>query len=421
MLKKTFVILFSLIFMVTSLVSKTDSARANEKVQGTLGQYIVVLKDNKSNSKEVANAMAEEYGLEVTYTYENVFKGFATTIPEEKMAALVNDPQVEFISEDREVSITQFGGSRPRPKQVLPTGINRINAENKSNKGTDINVAIIDTGINYNHFDLHDNMAGGTNCSTGTRGYADGNGHGTHVAGIVAARSDNFIGVVGVAPRAKLWAVRVLDDNGSGTWSSVICGIDFVTSHAPANGGPITVANMSFSGNGTSDNNCGYSNGDALHYAICNSRNAGVTYVAAAGNFGADASNFVPASYDDAVITVSNLGDSDGVGGGLGEDTGYGPDDTFAYNSNYGSVVDIGAPGVDIYSTWLGAQYMYLSGTSMATPHVSGAVALYLYTHPGASWTVVRDALRNMGETVGNGHTDPSGLHPEPVLRVDTL
>ena len=178
---------------------------------------------------------------------------------------------------------------------------------------------------------------------------------------------------------------------------------------------------MSLGGREKSDNDCGNTNGDALHKAICNSRDAGVTYVVAAGNESDDASLHVPSAYDDAVITVSAMADSDGILGGLGAATSYGADDTFATFSNYGSVVDIAAPGVKILSTWKGGGYATISGTSMASPHVAGAVALYLYTNPGASWMTVRDALMTLGEVLGAGHTDPSGLHPEVVLKADAL
>ncbi len=227
--------------------------------------------------------------------------------------------------------------------------------------------------------------------------------------------------VVGVAPSAKLWSIRVLDKNGSGTWSSVICGLDVVAANGPANGGSITVANMSLGGGGVSDNNCGNTNNDALHKAVCRVRDSGVTIVVAAGNSGVDASGFVPAAYDDAVITVSALADSDGKPGGLGAGTSYGADDTFATFSNWGTPVDIGAPGVSINSTWLGGGYKSISGTSMASPHVAGAAALYLATNPGASWITVRDTLIGLGEAAGAGHTDPSLKHPEAVLRADTL
>lgn len=375
-------------------------------------QYIVVLNDNVSDETESSRRLVKTHGLGFLQIYHHAFKGFAAVIPDQALQKVKDDPEVAFVSEDRSVSILQSS-------QIIPTGIDRVNAENKTNLGTGVHVAVIDTGIDLKHPDLMANIAGGKNCSTG-KSYADGNGHGTHVAGTIAALN-NAAGVVGISPEAKLWSVRVLNNSGSGTWSSVICGIDFVISKSPGNGGPITVANMSLGGGGTSDNNCGNLNSDALHKAICKARDNGVTVVVAAGNSAADASFMVPAAYDDAVITVSALADSDGKPGGLGASTTYGADDTFASFSNFGNVVDLGAPGVDIASTWKGGGYATISGTSMATPHVSGAAALYIHTHPGASWIEVRDSLKTLGELNGNGHNDPSHQHPEPVLMVGQL
>ena len=129
------------------------------------------------------------------------------------------------------------------------------------------------------------------------------------------------------------------------------------------------------------------------------------------------------AAYDDAVITVSALADSDGAPYQKGSPTAYGVDDTFATFSNYGSVVDLGAPGVDIYSTYKRGRYAYLSGTSMAAPHVSGAAALYIKKNSASAptWNQVRDGLKALAENLGSGHTDPSGLHPEPFVRADSL
>ena len=412
-LKYSFVVLvvFSLVFTGLNLTQA-----AGKRVDGKVpGQYIVVLKDNVSDVDSVSDDIVRKHGLGKLHTYKNTIKGFAVAMTEDKIRNLKNDPRVEFVSEDRYVSIDAKAHGLTQSVQSLPKGVDRINAENKTNTGAGVNVAIIDTGIDLKHPDLKNNIVGGKNCSTG-RSYNDGNGHGTHVAGTVAAL-DNGIGAVGVAPQAKLWAVRVLDNSGSGTWSSVICGVDFVTSKASV----IKVANMSLGGGGTSDNNCGLTNNDALHKAICKSRDAGVTYVVAAGNSASDASNSVPAAYNDAVITVSALADSDGQPGGTGSATSYGADDTFASFSNYGSVVDLGAPGVNIYSTWKGGTYKTISGTSMASPHVTGAAALYIATHAGALWMEVRDALMSLGEGIGADHTDPSGFHPEPVVRADTL
>jgi subtilisin family serine protease len=314
--------------------------------------------------------------------------------------------------------------------QSLPTGIDRINAELSARDGTGIEVAVIDTGIDTSHPDLKANILGGKNCSTGKpTAYQDGNGHGTHVAGTIAAIK-NTVGVVGVAPAAKLWAVRVLDNSGNGSWSSVICGIDFVTSQASH----IKVANMSLGGTGTSDV-CGLSTTSALHAAICRSVAAGVTYVVAAGNENDDVKNHVPAAYPE-VIAVSALADSYGKSCGAGSATSYGADDTFASFSNYATLATdlariIGAPGVNIYSTWKGGGYNTISGTSMATPHVAGAAALYLQTHPTATPTQVKTALLAAGEakdTNVNGECATgifshvsSTKHPEAVLRTEGL
>jgi len=374
------------------------------------GQYIVVLKDAVASPQGVASEMVKAKGLTVNAVYSSALKGFAASIPAAQLDNIARDPRVQFISEDREVSAVA---------QTTPIGISRIQAPlNTSNKGTGIGVAVIDTGIDLTHPDLKANIIANTSCIRGKKTGNDDNGHGSHVAGTIAAL-DNGVGVVGVAPQAKLAAVKVLNSAGSGTWSSVICGIDWVTANASTYN--IQVANMSLGGNGMSDSNCGTSNHDALHKAICNSAAAGITYVVAAGNNGANTNGFVPAAYDDSVITVSALADSDGASGGLGISTSYGADDTFATFSNYGNSVDLGAPGVAIFSTWKKGSYNTISGTSMATPHAAGAAALYAKSHPGSSWSQVRDGLKAAAELLNNGHTDPSGLHPEPVLQTATL
>ena len=387
-------------------------------------QYIVVF-DKVPNSRAAAQDVARRHGLSLLHVYEHALKGFAAQIPGAALSALARDPRVQFISEDRVVVAYQ---------QTLPTGVNRINAELRTNTGAGVNVAVLDTGIDLSHPDLQANILGGKNCSTG-KSYNDGNGHGTHVAGIIAALN-NDIGVVGVAPGALLWVVRVLNNAGMGSWSSVICGIDSVDSKAPVRGGSITVVNMSLGGSGTDDGNCGLTNNDALHRAICRAVGDGVTFVVAAGNSGADLRGFVPAAYNE-VIAVTALGDSDGTPCGTGGPTSYSADDTFASFSNFATLLEdrsrvIAAPGVSIYSTYKGGGYATLSGTSMASPHVAGAAALYIATHTGASPATVRDALRTAGEppdvnflseclSGGVSHTDPSGLHPEPVARADSL
>ena len=337
------------------------------------GQYIVVLRDGTPDVPTVANEHARSHGAGLLHIDEHALRGYAATIPSARLAAIRADARVAFISEDRLVAATA---------QTLPTGIKRIDGElsdTASGNGlgsVDVDVAIIDTGIDLDHPDL--NVVGGKNCVRGGS-HDDGNGHGTHVAGTVGAK-DNAAGVVGVAPGARLWAVRVLDNRGSGSWSGIICGINWVTDNA----GTIEVANMSLGGSGSDDTDGGncLNTKDALHKAICSSVAAGVTYTVAAGNSSADAKGFVPAAYDE-VITVSALADFNGLPGGNGAATCRADkDDTFADFSNFGADVDIIAPGVCINSTWKGGGYNTISGTSMAAPHVAGAAALYKVMYP---------------------------------------
>lgn len=416
--------ILSIALGVVYLFHLTFNVNAQGKPDVIPDKFIVVLKEDVGNPQDVANDMARTHGLSVEHVYMTALRGFSATIPQARLDKVKSDGRVQFVSEDKVVeAFTPSVLKAPKNDvttlaQTTPTGISRVNAPANTNKGTGIGVAVIDTGIDLKHPDLASNIVANKSCIVNRRNGNDDNGHGSHVAGTIAALN-NSRGVVGVAPEAKLIAVKVLNAAGSGSWSSVICGIDWVTANASKYN--IKVANMSLGGGGLSDNNCGNGNNDALHKAICKSTAQGVTYVVAAGNSGAEASKFVPAAYDDTVITVSALADSDGQAGGSGSATIYGADDTFASFSNYGGVIDLGAPGVAIYSTWKGGGYNTISGTSMATPHVAGSAALYIKSHPSSDWSQVLNDLKATAEVLGAGHTDPSELHPESVVQADTL
>lgn len=392
-----------LLFVTSVSVTAEPDTRNGQEVPG---RYIILLRSGAS-----AAAVAADHGLSIDHTYSSI-RGFSAAGAAGKLQALQRDPRVLSAEPDRFIVLspirrveTQF---HTNDFETLTSGIDRIDAD--LNPRTDVSavgIAIIDTGIWKTHVDL--NVAGGNNCTgRGTSKYNDDNGHGTHVAGIAAAKTGDNHGVRGVSPNARLYAVKVLDRNGSGFLSWVICGVDWVS----ANAAGIKVANMSLGFQGSSS---------ALNTAIANSVGAGVTYAVAAGNSSSDASLFSPASHPD-VITVSAMGDSDGKCGGLGAATSNGADDTFATFSNRGSAVEIAAPGVDIESTYKGDKqnpgglYASMSGTSMASPHVAGAAAQYKASNPAANPLQVKDAL--LGAAVAAATTCTAAGDGGPNLAV---
>ena len=371
--------------------------------------YIIVFKDTTNPSAE-APGLAKAYGLQTGFIYEHALKGISAFVPEGRLEALKHDPRVAYVVADMERSIDV---------QSMPTGIQRIFAntnpeiaiDGSDDYRVDVDVAVIDTGIDFQHPDL--NVMGGVNCTLSifsaycASGGDDDHYHGTHVAGTIGA-IDNGIGVVGVAPGARLWAVKVLNKRGSGWSSWIIAGIDWVA----ANADTIEVANMSLGGAGFSQ---------AEYDAIQGAVNAGVAFAVAAGNEDDDANNYSPGGFDN-VLSVSALADFDGVPGGLGSPTcRTDQDDTLADFSNWGSEVDIAAPGVCILSTYPLEQGEYgtISGTSMASPHVAGALALLASVNNPNNATDVY-ALYNQIKTNGNYNwTDDSGDEiKEPLLDV---
>jgi subtilisin len=409
-------------------VSKEAPTEAASNAVVIPGQYIVVLKSGgihprtASSTGDIAKSLAATImksvadklqTLDASIIFKNnfAFGGFTVKVPDARALDIIKqDPNVAFVEQDKLVHINS---------QILPTGIKRVGADqshtvagNGVGGNVDADIAILDTGISLSHPDL--NVYRQQTFVAGTTTANDDNGHGTHVAGIAAAK-DNSIGVVGVAPGARLWAVKVLDKDGAGAISTIIKGIDYVTQHA----NEIDVVNLSFG--------C-ECNSPALDAAINSSVQAGVTYTVAAGNDHKDASTFSPAN-DPSVIAVSAMADSDGKCGRTGPPTNHGNDDTLADFSNYGKVISISAPGVNILSTFKDNSYTTLSGTSMASPFVAGAAALYKSFHKSASPSEVRSALLNTGSIEstmcdGDGHGyfagDPDGLH-EPLLYVHAL
>ena len=275
--------------------------------------------------------------------------------------AIQRNPNVAYIEQDMQVKAFA---------QLLPRGVNRVDGDLSSTVSgngagsVNVDIAIVDTGIQISHPDL--NVYRQKSFVSYTTSANDDHGHGTHVAGIAAAK-DNTIGVVGVAPGARLWAVKVLGSSGSGSVSTVIKGIDYVTDNA----GLIDIANLSLGCECPST---------SLNTAISNSVKAGITYVVAAGNSGKNAASFSPANHP-SVIAVSAIVDSDGKCGHSGTSTTYGGDDRFASFSNYGSVIDIAAPGVSIYSTYKGGTYATLSGTEYGSCTCRRSGQLYTTLH----------------------------------------
>ena len=337
------------------------------------GRYIVVLEDGVNDPAQAAAKISRRNNAEVGFVYRNAIKGFSATIPNARVAEVREDSRVDFVEKD---------GTMRTVDQALPWGIDLIDADisstlagNGSGAVANVNAYIIDTGIDAGHPDL--NVVGHVNYAKGSN--TDCNGHGTHVAGTVAAR-DNMSDVVGVAPGAPLTGVKVLGCSGSGSTSGVIKGVDWVTANAtkPA------IANMSLGGGAST----------ALDNAVRNSAKSGVFYSLAAGNEGDLACNHSPAR--------AGAGTNNGIMTTAATDSG----NREASWSNYGSCVDIWAPGVSILSTRKGGGTTTKSGTSMASPHSGGTGALYLSSHTGASAASVEGALKSAATSTGTTSKD---------------
>jgi subtilisin family serine protease len=330
------------------------------------GQYIVVFKPGTPASAVTQAAEhARGSGASLRFVYDAALSGFAASLPDQALNGLVHNPNVEYIEVDQVVTIDT--------SQTPATwGIDRIdqralplnNTYSYNYTGTGVTAYIIDTGILAAHKEFGGRASVGIDTVGDGRNGVDCNGHGTHVAGTVGGAT------YGVAKGVNLVAVRVLNCSGSGTTSGVIAGINWVTSNHidPA------VANMSLGGGAST----------SLDTAVKNSINAGVTYAIAAGNNNKDACRYSPARVP-AALTVGATTNTD----------------SRASYSNYGSCVDLFAPGSSITSAWIGSNSATatISGTSMATPHVTGVAALYLQAHPTASPAAVAGGITSTATT----------------------
>jgi len=307
----------------------------------------------------------------VLHSYEILDNVLAVEVPVTALNGLLLNPNVVDVEFDAEVWMT--GKPAPsQPAQKLPWGINRIDAELANGTGLGITVCVVDTGIDKDHPDLQANIVGGRNfvakgTTVDSTKWDDDNGHGTHVAGTIAAL-DNTIGVVGVAPSASLLAAKVLNRQGSGYLSDVIAGVDYCVQ----NGAKVVSMSLGSS-----------SDVQVVHDAVDAAYASGALVVAAAGNDYGGAVSY-PAAYD-SVIAVSATDSNDII----------------ASFSNVGPQVELAAPGVSILSTYKGGGYATLSGTSMATPHISGVAALAIQSNPLLSNTEIRALLQSTADDFG--------------------
>ncbi len=331
-----------------------------------------------------------------------------------RLRALQHDPRVEAIVQDNAVyAFGKPGGGGSSTGQIIPEGVKRIGATNVWGgfTGAGIGVAVVDTGVDLQHADLAPVVDAFSSFAVGGSAQDD-NGHGTHVAGIIAARN-NSVGVVGVAPAAQIYAVKVLDASGSGSDASVIAGLNYVAENANSVTPQIRVVNMSLGRPASSD----ASDDIAMHAAIQNVVAKGITVVVAAGNdCGSQISDQVPAGFSE-VIAVASTTAKDGTKNRFGYGVGA---DTASYFTTDGASVAISAPGEDqenvsngyfissvgILSTRLGGGTTRMSGTSMASPHAAGVAALLYQQNGSLSPLQVRSKIVA-------GASNPDGAAPK--------
>ncbi|MFG2649420.1 S8 family peptidase [Streptomyces sp. NPDC048436] len=345
------------------------------------GSYIVTLKGGTKAPSDAGKGIAAKYGAKISHTYSTALNGYAVKAGSDEAKKLAGDADVASVVQDSTVSLDHTQKNPPS------WGLDRIDQKglplDKSytwpeSAGQGVTAYVIDTGVRTTHEDFGGRATSGWDFIDNDATAQDGNGHGTHVSATIAGKSH------GVAKKADVVGVRVLDDAGSGTTAQVIAGIDWVTKHAkkPA------VANLSLGGSANVQ----------LDAAVRNSIASGVTYTVAAGNDGLPAFLFSPARVQEAVtVGASDIKDAK------------------ASFSNWGGSLDLFAPGVDIASAWNtnDSAEKTISGTSMASPHVAGAAALYLADHPTAAPAAVSKALTDraaVGKVTGSGLGSPNKL-----------
>ncbi len=369
----------------------TPTATAEENVlpgagtQAVEGSYIVVFKDG---ARTPASALASRYHGSVKHTFSTALHGFSVTgMSEQQARRLAADPAVDFVERNTFAQI--------QATQTNPTwGLDRIDQANLPldrrytypNTASNVTAYVLDTGIRKTHTEFENRASDGYDFIDNDSVAQDCNGHGTHVAGTVAGKT------YGVAKQAKVVGVRVLDCGGSGAWDGIIRAIDWVTQ----NGTKPAVVNMSLGGSGTNS---------ALENAVRRSIGAGFTYVLAGGNSGQDACGFTPARTPEAItVGASDQSDKRSI--------------YSAGSSNFGSCLDIWAPGSSIVSASHNSNSGTATkgGTSMASPHVAGAAALVLSANPSATPAQVRSAL--VGAATQGKLTDIKTGSPNLLLKI---